>query len=63
MAAMPAVQAQQYGRRSHAVALNVPPKMGPVSIDAAFAALSRNLTAVWAHMITGERDAITAGRF
>ena len=60
---MAAVQAQQYGRRSHAVALSVPPTMAPVSIDAAFAALSRNFTVVWARIITGERDAIAAGRF
>jgi hypothetical protein len=60
---MAAVEAQQFGRRSHVVALNVPPTMAPVSIDAAFAALSRNFTAVWARMITGERDAITVGRF
>ena len=59
---MAAVQAQQYGRRSHAVALSVPPTMAPVSIDAAFAALSRNFGAVWTRMITGERDAITGGR-
>ena len=60
---MAAVQAQQYGRRSHAAALSVPPTMAPVSSDAAFAALSRNFTAFWARMITGERDTITAGRF
>ena len=60
---MAAVQAQQYGRRSHAVALSVPPTMAPVPIAVAFAALSRNFGAVWARMITGERDASTAGRF
>ena len=60
---MAAVQAQQYGRRSHAVALSVPPTMAPVPIATAFAALTRNFTAVWARMITGERDTITAGRF
>ena len=59
---MAAVQAQPYGRRSTSVTLTVP-TLPPVTIDEAFAALSRNFMAVWARMITGERDTITSGRF
>ena len=60
---MAAIQAQPYGRRSTSVTLTVPPTLPPVTIDEAFAALSRNFMAVWARMITGERDTITSGRF
>ena len=60
---MAAVQAQQFGRRSTAVTLSVPPTMAPITVDAAFGALSRNFMAVWARMIAGERDAITSGHF
>ena len=60
---MAAVQAQPYGRRSTSATLTVPPTLPPVTIDEAFAALSRNFMAGWVRLITTERDTITSGRF
>ena len=58
-----ALQAREYGRRSTMVTLTVPPTIPALSVDDAFAALSRNFMAAWARLITTERDTITSGRF
>ena len=45
---MAAIQAREYARRSTTVTLTVPPTIAALSVDDAFAALSRNFIAAWA---------------